>query len=188
MNCKCIVTDRNHLIVRIYNYDRHMIVYMTGLYTRLVTYARLHILILVVFFYHDTSYISFISLFLILIMLLSFISVIMLLLVSLLLCTSTFLFTHTHTRSLLTTLDSHVQVIRHFLILFRCSLSSYVSWGAEVSRFCLWYSFSLLPSCYFQILDIHQIQSLFQFFLYDIMRGYLYVILQWSLIYYDLDL
>ena len=36
------------LYVYIHNYDRHMIVHMTGLYTRLVTYARLHILILVV--------------------------------------------------------------------------------------------------------------------------------------------
>ena len=52
-----------------------MIVHMTGLYTRLVTYARLHMFTLVVFFYHDFSYISFITLFLILIILLSFISV-----------------------------------------------------------------------------------------------------------------
>ena len=52
-----------------------MIVHMTGLYTRLVTYAKLHILTLVVSFYHDTSYISFITLFLILIILLSSISV-----------------------------------------------------------------------------------------------------------------
>ena len=28
----------------VYKYDRHMIVHMTGLYIRLVTYARLHIL------------------------------------------------------------------------------------------------------------------------------------------------
>jgi len=52
-----------------------MVVHMTGLYTRLVTYARLHILTLVVSFYHDTSYISFIVLFLTLIISLSFILV-----------------------------------------------------------------------------------------------------------------
>jgi len=90
------VTDYNHLTVHIYNYDRHMIVHMTGLYTRLETYVRLHILTLVVSFYHDISYLSFITLFLILVILLSFISVIMLLLLILLLCTNTFPFTHTH--------------------------------------------------------------------------------------------
>jgi len=63
---------------------------MTRLYTRLVTCARLHILTLVISFYHDISYISFIALFLTLIILLSFISVIMLLLLILFLCTSTF--------------------------------------------------------------------------------------------------
>jgi len=69
------VTDCNHLTVHIYNYDRHMIVHMIGFYTRLVTYARLHILTLVVSYYHDISFISFIVLFLILIFLLSFILV-----------------------------------------------------------------------------------------------------------------
>ena len=88
-----------------------MIVHMTGLYTRLVTYARLHILTLAGSFYHDASYTSFITLFLILIILLSFISVIMLLLLTLLLCTNTFPFTHTLIRSLLTVLDSHVQIL-----------------------------------------------------------------------------
>jgi len=45
----------------------------------------------------------------------------MLLLLMLLLCTSTFLFTYTLIRSLLTTLDSHVQDFGYLLILFRCS-------------------------------------------------------------------
>ena len=52
-----------------------MIVRMTGLDTKLVTHDRLHLLTLVISFYHDTSYISFITLFLILIILLSFILV-----------------------------------------------------------------------------------------------------------------
>ena len=50
-----------------------MIVHMTGLYTRLVTYARLHIMTLVVSFCHKISYTSSIDLFLILIILLPFI-------------------------------------------------------------------------------------------------------------------
>ena len=77
-----------------------MIVHMTELYTRLVTYAKLHIFTLMGSFYHDTCYISFITLFFILVILLSFILVIMLLLLILFLCTSTFSFTHTLTRSL----------------------------------------------------------------------------------------
>ena len=52
-----------------------MIVHMTGLYTKLVTYARLYILTFFVSYCHEISYISFITLFLILIILLSFISV-----------------------------------------------------------------------------------------------------------------
>ena len=117
----CTIMDCTHLTEYNISYDRHMIVQMTRLYTRLVTYAKLYILRLVVFFYHDISYISFITLFLILIILLSFISVIMLLLITLLLCTNTFPFTHTLIRSLLTILDSHVQDFGHLLILFRCS-------------------------------------------------------------------
>ena len=93
--------------------DRHIIVHMTELYTRLVTYARLHILTLVVFFYHDISYISFITLFLILIILFQFI----MLLLTLFLCTSTFPL-HTLIRSLLTTLNLHVQILD---ILCSCS-------------------------------------------------------------------
>jgi len=64
---------------------------------------------------------SFIALFFILVILLSFISVIMLLLFILFLYTSTFSITHTLIRSLLMTLDSHVQGVGHLLILFRHS-------------------------------------------------------------------
>ena len=65
---------RDHPIVRLYNYDRYMIIHMTGLYTRLVSYARLYILTLLVFFYHDIRYISFTALFLILIIFVIFYS------------------------------------------------------------------------------------------------------------------
>ena len=43
-----------------------------------------------------------------------------------------------------------------------------------------------IPVSVLFLIHVYQIQSLFQFILYDIMR--LYVILQCSLIYYDLDL
>ena len=74
-----------------------MIVHMTGLYTRLVTYARLHILTLVVFFYHDITYISFRPLFLILIILLSFILVYRVVIAYIIFKHEHFfLYTHTH--------------------------------------------------------------------------------------------
>ena len=153
------------------------------LYTRLVTYARLHILRLVVSFYHDTSYISFITLFLTLVILLSFILVIMWLLLILLLCTSIFPL-HTLIRSLLTTLNSHVQVLDTFLYCSGVRVLVRFARSWSFSLLVLVFFCSLLSSCYFLILDRYQIQSLFQFFLYDIMRGCLYVILQWLLIYY----
>ena len=68
------MTDRDYPSVRMYNYDRYMIVHMTGLYTILVTYVRLYILALLVFFYHEIRYISFTALFLILIIFVIFYS------------------------------------------------------------------------------------------------------------------
>jgi len=68
------VTDRDYPSVRMYNYDRYMIVHMTALYTRLVPYARLYILTLLVFFYHDIRYISFTALLLIMIIFVIFYS------------------------------------------------------------------------------------------------------------------
>ena len=87
-----------------------MIEHMIGLYTRLVTYAMLHILTLVVFFYHDISYISFITLVLILIILLSIISVYYVVVAYIVIMDEHFLL-HTLFRSLLTTLDSYVQIL-----------------------------------------------------------------------------
>ena len=115
------MTDSDYSTVRILNYDRHMIVHMTGLYIRLVTYARLYILTLVVPYYHDISYISFRVCYWYWLFCYLLFQFIMLLLLTLLFCTSTFSFTYTLIRSLLTTLDSHVQGIGHLLILFRYS-------------------------------------------------------------------
>ena len=169
------------------NYDRYMIVHMTRLYTKLVTYARLHILILVVSFYHDISYISFIPLFLILI--------ILFFLFQLSCCYCLYCYyvrvhfplqihslgrfwwpwIHTSRYWMFHVIDQVFDEIVRFARSWNLSLVVLVF-------------LSLLSSCHFLILDIYQIQSLFQFFLYDIMRGCFYVILQWSLIYYSLDL
>ena len=114
-------------------YDRYMIVHMTGLYTRLVSYARLHVLTLVVrtlviyrswlySLYWLSCYLSFqLSCF------------------HCLCCyyTRVPFSLHTLIRSLLTILDSHVQGIGHLLILFRCSSSSYASRVVGVSPFWL---------------------------------------------------
>ena len=115
----------------------HMIVHMTRLYTSLVTYARLHILTLVVSFYHDTSYISFITL-LLTIILLCFISVIMLLLFALL-CTNTFsLYTHSLGRFW----QPWIRTSRVLDIFLYCSGVRVIvhSRGAGVPLFWFWYS------------------------------------------------
>jgi len=182
------MTDRNHLIVHIYKYDRHMIVYMTVLYTRLVTYARLYILRFVISFYHDISYISFITLFLILIILLSFISV------------------YHIVTAYIVIIQENLSLYTHSLGRFWrpciCTFRYWIFYAlvqvfVEFVRFARSWSFSLLiliflplfiPIFVLFLIHVYQIQSLFQFFLYDIMRVCLYVILQWSLIYFSLDL
>ena len=96
---------------------------------------------------------SYLDLFLILIILLSFILFIIFLLLILLLYTNIFLFTHTLIRSLLTTLDSHVQGIGHFLY-FQVFVGSSASRGAGASLYLILVFLSSLPFCYFLILDI----------------------------------
>ena len=148
------MTDCDHLTMHICNYNRHMVVHLTGLYTRLVTYGRLHILTLVGSFYHDSSYTSFIVLFLILIISLSFISVYYVVIAYIIFMHEQLFFTHTLIRSLLTTLDSHVQDFGH--------LSYIVQVFVETVSFARSWSFSLLipifllflPFCYFLILGI----------------------------------
>jgi len=94
-----------------------MIIHMTGLDTRLVTYVKLHFLTLVNFFYHDISYISFITLFLILVTLLSYITVYHVVIAyNVVMHEHLYLYTHTLIRSLLMTLDSYVQEFGHLLI------------------------------------------------------------------------
>jgi len=73
-----------------------MIVHMTRLYTRLVTYVRFHILTLVVSCYHDISYISFIVCYWYWLFCHLLFQFFILLLLVWLLCTNTFPFTHTH--------------------------------------------------------------------------------------------
>ena len=150
-----------------------MDIHMTGLYTRLVTYARLHILTLVISFYHDTSYILFITL-----LLIFEYPVIFYFRLSCCYWLHCFyarepfpLHTHTQThtliRSLLTTLDCTSRywmsyaLVQVFLELVRFARS----WSFSLFVLVL---LSLLSFCYFLILDIYQIQSLFQFFIYVI--------------------
>jgi len=171
------------------NYDRHMIVHMTRLYTRLVTYVRLHILTLVVPFYHDINYISFIALFLILIILLSFISVYHVV-IAYIVIMHEHLSLYTHTHSLGRFWRPWIRTSRYWMFhvidqVFDEIVCFAKSWSLSLVVLVF---LSLLSSCHFLILDIYQIQSLFQFFLYDIMRGCLYVILQWLLIHYSIDL
>ena len=172
------MTDRNHLTVHIYNYDKHMIVHMTGLYSTLVTYIRLHILTLVFLFswyqlYIVHRFILDIDYFVIFYFSLSCCSC---------LCyyarASFSLHTHTLIRSLLMTLESHIQDFRHFLILFRCSCDRKLHEELEFISFDYCILLSCLPVIFWFLIYIYiyQIQSLFLVFLYDIMCGCLYVI------------
>ena len=110
-------------------------------------YASLHILTLIVSFYHDISYISFIVLFLILIILLSFISIYHVVIAYIVIMHEhLFFYTHTLIRSLLTTLDSYVQILD-----VSCYWSG-VRWDSicceelESLSFWFWYSYlSCLP-------------------------------------------
>jgi len=124
---------------------------MDGWYTRLVTYVRLRILPLVISFYHDINYISFIALVLILIISLSFISVYYVVIAYIIFMHEQLFFTHTLIRSLLTTLDSHVQGIGYIVQVF---VWSYSSRGTGVSPHLILVFSSLMSSCYFLILDI----------------------------------
>ena len=91
-----------------------------------MTYAKLHFLTLVVFFYCDMSYISFIILFMILIIQLSFIySLLCYYYLHTVYIHDHFPFFFTYLLGhFLTTLDLHVQ-IGCFLLLIRCLLRSY---------------------------------------------------------------
>ena len=159
---------------------------MAGLYTRQVTSARLHILTLLVSFYHDINYISFITLFLILIILLSFISVYHVVIAYIFLCTSTF---SLHTHSLGHFWRSWIRTFGTLDIFLYCS-------GVRVIvRFARSWSFSRLVLVLFSLVFLLFLDSRYTsdsvfipIFLYDIMCECLYMILQWSLIYYGLDL
>ena len=90
------------------------------------------------------------------------------------------LFTHTLIGSLS---DDHEFVrpdIGRFLILFRCSMRLYTSRGAGLSSYLIPVFLSFLPSCYFLILDILDSVVIPVLYLYNVMRGCSYVILQQS--------
>ena len=148
------------------------------LYTRLVTYARLYILTLVVPCYHVISYISFIVCYwywLFCYLLFWDYHVIAYIVF---LYTRTFPVTRTLIRSLLTTLDSHVQGIGHLLILFRysCDRTRYEKLES------LFFIIGILAILFmlFLILSLSYPVAIFFpiFICYHCVR-YLYVILQW---------
>ena len=93
-------------------------------------------------------------------------------------CTSFSLYTHTHHGRVLTTLDLHVQ------ILDACSIVQVFDETVHIARslgplpFILVFLPLLIPVPIFFLIHAYQIHSLFQCFLYDIMRGCLYEILQ----------
>ena len=151
------------------------------LYTRLVTYARLYILTLVVSFYHDIRYISFMIFFDI------EYSVIFCFSLSCCYCLHCFyarapfpLHTHTLIRSLLTTLNLHVQILD---VLCPCSG---VRWARTLCESLEFFSFGsgILISLVFMLFPGSRYISDSVFisilYLYDIMHRCLYVILQWS--------
>ena len=139
-----------------------MIIHMTGLYTRLVTYARLHILTFIVFFlswcqlYFVHNFILYIGYLVIFYFSYHFV------IAYIIFMHEHFSLTHTLIRSLLTTLDSHVQDFGHLLTLLRCSCDRTLREEIGVSLFWFWYSclllFLFLYSSWFHA---YQIQSLF---------------------------
>ena len=123
------------------------------LYTRLVTYARLHILTLVLSFCHKISYISFISC--------SWLSYYpsfqfnMLLLLMQLLYTSTFLFTHTHSLGRFWRPWIHMSKILDTFLLFRCSCDRTLREEPEFLFFILVFLPFFIPAIIFLIPVYH---------------------------------
>ena len=121
-----------------------------------MTYARLHVLTLVVFFYHDVSYISFIRF----VLDIDFFSVIFYFSYHVVIAyivimhehLSIYTHTHTHTliRLLLMTLNSHVQDFEHLLILFRCLCDRTLREELGFLSLLVMVFLSLLSSCYFR--------------------------------------
>ena len=86
---------------------------------------------------------------------------------------------HTHSPGrFLTTLDLYVQILNALFLLFRCSMRTYTSRGAKASLYLIPVFLSFLLSCYLLILDISDLVVISILYLYDIMRGCLYVILK----------
>ena len=105
---------------------------------------------------------------------------------TLVICTSSPLYTHSPGR-FLTTLDLHVQILDALFLLCMCSRTRHASRRAGASP----YStpvLSFLSSYYFLILVISDSFVIPVLYSYDIMRGCLYVLLQWSLTHYSINL
>ena len=87
---------------------------------------------------------------------------------------------HTHLSGhFLTTLDLHIQILDALFLFFRCSLRLYASRIAGVLPILFWYSYLFSLRIISRFL-LYQFSCYSSLHLYDIMRGCLYVILQYS--------
>ena len=77
------------------------------------------------------------------------------------------LFTHTLIRSLLTTLDLHVQILDALFLLCRCSMRLYAVRGAGRSPFWFWYSCIFIPAIILWFLYITLIFYFIPYFIWD---------------------
>ena len=106
---------------------------------------------------------------------------------TLFICTSSPFYTHSPGR-FLTTLNLYVQILDALFLLCRCSRRRYASQRAGVSPYSISVFLSFLSSYYFLILVISDSFVISVLYSYDIMRGCLYVLLQWSLTHYSINL
>ena len=160
MNCQCIVTDHNHLIVHMYTVIDIWMYAWPDLYTRLAAYARLHIMTSVVCL--QLFYLSFICTFIhviviqcLFIMLFSVCSYLLLFCAHCLHARAV-LFTHTLTRSLSDDPEFARPEIGRLFLLCRCSMRPYILRGADLSPFWVWYPF-LSYSCYYSLIPVYHI-------------------------------
>jgi len=145
-----------------------------------VIYARLHILTSIIFIYYDMSYISFITLFMILFIQLPSIYSFRYVIIAytLFICTSIFPFFYTLIGSLSDDPRFARPDIGCFISLIRCSLRLYASQGPRVSFNSILVFLLLLYSYCFLILPVSLSVIISSLCLFIIMYGCLYVILQ----------
>ena len=103
---------------------------------------------------------------------------------TLFICTSSPLYTHTHQVAFW----RPVQILDALFLLCKCSRRRYASQRAGASPYLILVFLSFLSSYYFLILVISDSFVISVLYSYDIMHGCLYVLLQWSLTHYNINL